>query len=254
MVGSGDVPPLEIPLLLLAGVLAGFVGSTAGLASLVSYPALLLAGLPPLAANVTNTVALLGVTAGTTAGSRPELSGQGARVRRLLPIAAAGGAVGCALLLALPPDAFEVVVPFLVAGASVLLLLQPRIKQLRPGRWSARNPLLLAALFLAGVYGGYFGAAAGVLVLALTEVLHAQSLARNNALKNVLTGAANAVAAAGFAVLGPVDWWAALLLGLGCVAGGRVGPVVVRRLDPRVLRVVVAVAGLGLAVRLFLTR
>jgi uncharacterized protein len=248
------VPPLEVPLLLLAGVLAGFVGSTAGLASLVSYPALLLSGLPPLAANVTNTVALLGVTAGTAAGSRPELAGQGPRVRRLVPIAAAGGAVGCVLLLALPSDAFEGVVPFLVAGASVAILLRPRIGRLRPGRRSARNPLVLAAIFLVGVYGGYFGAAAGVLALALTEVLHAQSLARNNALKNLLTGAANTVAAVGFAVFGPVDWWAALLLGAGCVAGGRLGPVVVRRVDPRGLRVVVAVAGLGLAVRLFLTR
>ncbi|WP_432561259.1 sulfite exporter TauE/SafE family protein [Kineococcus sp. SYSU DK003] len=243
----------EVPLLLLAGVLAGLVGSTAGLASLVSYPALLLTGLPPLAANVTNTVALLGVTVGTAVGSRPELTGQGARMRRLVPLAAAGGALGCVLLLALPPGAFEVVVPFLVAGASVTLLLQPRIKRLRPGR-SASNPLVLAAIFLVGIYGGYFGAAAGVLMLALCEVLHRQSLAHNNALKNMLTGAANTVAAVGFAVFGPVDWWAAVLLGAGCVAGGRIGPVIVRRLDPRVLRIVIAVAGFGLAVRLFLSR
>lgn len=244
----------EIPLLLLAGVLAGLVGSTAGLASLVSYPALLLTGLSPLAANVTNTVALLGVTAGTAAGSRPELAGQGDRLRRLVPVAAAGGAVGCVLLLALPSDTFAGVVPFLVAGASLVLLLQPRVAQLQPGRFSARPGPVLVAVFLVGVYGGYFGAAAGVLMLALTEVLHRQSLVRNNALKNMLTGAANTVAALGFAFFGPVDWWAALALGLGCVAGGRLGPPVVRRVDPRVLRVVVAVAGLGLAVRLFLTR
>lgn len=246
--------PVEIPLLLLAGVLAGFAGSTAGLASLVSYPALLLAGASPLAANVTNSVALLGVTAGTAAGSRPELTGQGARVRRLAPVAAAGGAVGCVLLLVLPADAFELVVPFLVAGASVTVLLQPRIARRHPGRLRPGHPFPLVAIFLVGIYGGYFGAAAGVLVLALCEVLHAQSLARNNALKNVLTGAANTVAALGFAVFGPVHWGAALLLGTGCLAGGRIGPVVVRRVDPRVLRVVVAVAGLGLAVRLFLTR
>lgn len=245
---------IEVPLLLLAGVAAGLVGSTAGLASLVSYPALLLAGLPPLAANVTNTVALLGVTAGTAAGSRPELTGQGARLRRLLPVAAAGGALGCVLLLALPSTTFEGIVPFLVAGAALLLLVQPRVQQLQPGRWSARNPLVLAAVFLVGVYGGYFGAAAGVLMLALTELLHAQSLARNNALKNMLTGAANTVAAVGFAVFGPVDGWAALALGVGCVVGGRLGPPVVRRVDPRYLRVVVAVAGLALAVRLFLAR
>ncbi|PRY12868.1 sulfite exporter TauE/SafE family protein [Kineococcus rhizosphaerae] len=248
------MPPTEIPLLLLAGVASGLVGSTAGLASLVSYPALLLTGLSPLAANVTNSVALLGVTAGTAAGSRPELAGQGARMRRLLPIAAAGGAVGAVLLLALPPGAFELAVPFLVAGASLTLLLQPRLKHLQPGRFSANNPLVLTAIFLVGIYGGYFGAAAGVLMLALSEVLHAQSLARNNALKNMLTGAANTVAAVGFAAFGPVHWWAALALGAGCVAGGRLGPAIVRRVDPRVLRVVIAVAGFALAVRLFVTR
>jgi uncharacterized protein len=248
------VSATEIPLLVVAGVLSGLVGSTAGLASLVSYPALLLTGLSPLAANVTNTLALFGVTLGTAVGSRPELTGQGERMRRLMPIAAAGGALGCVLLLALPPGAFELVVPFLVAGASATLLLQPRIKRLQAGRFSPRNPLVLAAIFVVGVYGGYFGAAAGVLMLALSELLHRQSLARNNALKNMLTGAANSVAALGFAVFGPVDWWAALALGLGCVVGGRIGPVIVRRLDPRVLRWVIAVAGFGLAVRLFLTR
>jgi len=246
--------PTEILLLLLAGVGAGLVGSTAGLASLVSYPALLLTGLSPLAANVTNSMALLGVTAGTALGSRPELVGQGERMKRLLPIAAVGGAVGCVLLLALPPGAFELVVPFLVAGASLILLLQPRIKRLQPGRFSPRNPLVLVAIFLVGIYGGYFGAAAGVLMLALSELLHKQSLARNNALKNMMTGAANSIAAVGFAVFGPVDWWAALALGVGCVAGGRIGPVIVRRLDPRVLRWIIAVAGFGLAIRLFLTR
>nr|WP_240895686.1 sulfite exporter TauE/SafE family protein [Kineococcus siccus] len=245
---------LEVLLLVLAGAAAGLVGSTAGLASLVSYPALLLAGLSPLAANVTNTVALMGVTAGTVAGSRPELVGQRRDALRLLPVAAVGGALGCVLLLTSDPEAFEGVVPFLVGGASLLMLLQPRLQRLRPGRTSVRNPLVLAAFLLVGVYGGYFGAAAGVLMLALCELTHAQTLVRNNALKNVLTGAANTVAAIGFAAFGPVDWWAALALGLGCVAGGRLGPAVVRRLDPRVLRTVIAGAGLVLAVRLFLTR
>ena len=248
------MPLAEIPLLLLAGVLTGLVGSTAGLASLVSYPALLLAGLPPLAANVTNTVALLGVTAGTAAGSRPELVGQGREVRRLAPVAAAGGGVGCVLLLALPAGAFELVVPFLVALASAVILLQPAVQRLRPGRLAPGDPRLLLGIFAVGIYGGYFGAAAGVLVLALVEVAHRQSLVRNNALKNMLTGAANTVAALGFAAFGPVHWWVALVLGAGCVAGGRLGPPVVRRVDPRALRVVIAVAGFGLAVRLFLTR
>ncbi|WP_432546096.1 sulfite exporter TauE/SafE family protein [Kineococcus sp. SYSU DK004] len=248
------MPATELLLLLLAGTGAGLVGSTAGLASLVSYPALLVAGLPPLAANVTNTVALFGTTVGAAAGSRPELRGQGRRLARLLPVAAAGGATGAALLLALPADTFEVVVPFLVAGASLVLLLQPRVQRLRPGRVSARNPLVLLALFAVGLYGGYFGAAAGVLMLALMEVLHEQSLARNNALKNLMTGAANTVAAVGFALFGPVQWAAALALGVGCYLGGRLGPVIVRRVDARVLRVLIALAGLALAVRLWTGR
>ncbi|MCI2236891.1 sulfite exporter TauE/SafE family protein [Paenibacillus sp. TRM 82003] len=238
-------------LLLAAGTGAGLVGSTAGLASLVSYPALLLTGLSPITANVTNTVALFGTTVGATVGARPELRGQGRRAAGLLPVMAAGGATGCLLLLGLPAGSFERVVPFLVALASVLLLLQPRVQRLRPGRLSSRNPLALLALFAVGVYGGYFGAAAGVVVLALTEVLYAQSLARNNALKNVLVGGANVVAAVGFALFADVAWGAALALGIGCVLGGRIGPVVVRHLDPRVLRVAIAVAGLALAVRLW---
>ncbi|WP_337062638.1 sulfite exporter TauE/SafE family protein [Kineococcus sp. G2] len=242
----------QVLLLLAAGTGAGLVGSTAGLASLVSYPALLLTGLSPIAANVTNTVALFGTTVGATVGARPELRGQGRRVAGLLPVMAAGGATGCLLLLGLPAGSFERVVPFLVALASALLLLQPRVQRLRPGRLSSRNPLALLALFAVGVYGGYFGAAAGVVLLALTEVLYAQTLARNNALKNVLVGGANVVAAAGFALFADVAWGAALALGVGCVLGGRIGPVVVRHLDPRVLRVAIAVAGFALAVRLWL--
>ncbi|WP_432492341.1 TSUP family transporter [Kineococcus gypseus] len=243
--------PADALLLLAAGAGAGLVGSTAGLASLVSYPALLLTGLPPVVANVTNTVGLFGSTVGSTLGARPELRGQGRRLARLVPVAAAGGAAGSALLLALPADSFERVVPFLVALASVLLLLQPRVQRLRPGRTSARNPLVLLALFGVGVYGGYFGAAAGVALLALTELLYDQPLARNNALKNVLLGAANAVAAVGFAFFADVAWGSALALGAGCLLGGRLGPAVVRRLDPRVLRVAIALAGLALAVRLW---
>ncbi|WP_432572150.1 sulfite exporter TauE/SafE family protein [Kineococcus sp. SYSU DK005] len=243
--------PAEPLLLFAAGAGAGLVGSTAGLASLVSYPALLLTGLPPVVANVTNTVGLFGSTVGSTLGARPELRGQGRRLVRLLPAAVLGGAAGCALLLALPAGSFERVVPFLVALASLLLLLQPRVQRLRPGRFSERHPLVLLALFAVGVYGGYFGAAAGVMILALTEVLFDQPLARNNAVKNVLLGGANTVAAVGFALFADVAWGAALALGLGCLLGGRIGPVVVRHLDARVLRVVVALAGLGLAVRLW---
>ncbi len=230
------------------------LSSTAGLASLISYPALLAVGLPPVTANVTNTVALVASGAGSALGSRPELRGQADEVRRLAGTAVAGGTTGAVLLLLTPADDFERVVPFLVGLASLLLLAQPWVRRLRRervgtgGRWTVP-----AATYLISVYGGYFGAAAGVMLLAVLLVLTEETLVRANALKNVLLGMANGVAALGFAVLADVRWAAALPLALGFLAGGAIGPAVARRVPATPLRVVVAVAGLGLAVRLWMT-
>ena len=207
--------------------------------------------MPATAANVTNTVALAFSTVGQVLGSRPELAGQVPVLRRFVPLTLLGGAAGAGLLLLTPPGAFERIVPFLVGGAAVVLLLQPRIRAAaaRRGEHHA-GPVVLAGIFAVAVYGGYFGAAAGVLVLALVLVGLPVSLARGNAVKAVLLGLANAVAAVGFALLGPVQWWAVWPLALGVFVGGLLGPAVVRRLPAGPLRVGIALAGLGLAVSL----
>lgn len=236
----------QLLLLLVAGVGAGLSGAVAGLASLFSYPALLAVGLPATTANVTNTVSLLFQGAGAAAGSRPELAGAGPQVRRWALPALLGGACGAGLLLLTPPGGFERIVPFLVAAAALLLLVPPRPAATRPP-----GPRTAAGVFAVAVYGGYFGAAAGVLMLALLASLPGATLLRANALKNVLTGVANAVAAVGFALFGDVAWAAVPALALGLLAGGRLGPVLARRLPVRVLRTGIAVAGLALAVALF---
>jgi uncharacterized protein len=244
----------EFALLVLAGVAAGLVGSIAGLASLFSYPALLAAGLPPLTANVTNTVALVLNGVGSVSASRPELTGQRARVRTLGVAALLGGVVGAALLLLTPSAAFEKLVPFLIAGASGAILVQrsPRAPtaaetadRSRRDHWG-----LMPGTFLVSVYGGYFGAAAGVLMLAMFLLVLGEGVPRANALKNVLLAIANGVAALGYAFLAGVAWLAALPLAIGFFLGGRLGPRVVRRVPQTLLRRLIAVAGLGLAVHL----
>jgi len=239
---------VTVLLLAVAGFAAGLSGSVAGLASLFSYPALLAVGLPATTANVTNTVALAFSTVGQVAGSRPELAGQWAVLRRLVPITVLGGALGAALVLVTPPETFERIVPFLVAGAAVVLLFQPRIRAVAERRGTAgTGPAVLGGMFLVAVYGGYFGAAAGVLMLALVLIGLPVPLPRGNAFKAVLLGVANAVAAIGFVMAGAVAWWAVPPLAVGVALGGWCGPAVVRRLPAGPLRVGIALAGLGLA-------
>lgn len=238
-------------LLVGAGVAAGLAGSIAGLASLFSYPALLAVGLPATTANVTNTVALAFSSVGSVSGSRPELVGQGATIRRLALVVLLGGAAGAGLLLLTPDGTFEVIVPVLVGGASIVLLLQPRIRRAAAESGPHRtSPAVVAGLLAVAVYGGYFGAAAGVLMLALLLIGLPVSLLQGNALKNVLLGLANAIAALGFAVFGDVQWWAVLPLAIGLLAGAWTGPAVARRLPTALLRTGIALAGLGLAVAL----
>jgi uncharacterized membrane protein YfcA len=240
----------DVVLLVIAGVVAGVAGSVAGLASLVSYPALLAVGLPALTANVTNTVALIMYTLSAASFSRTELAGQAGRVRRLALITAVGGAAGAALLLSTPAPVFEQLVPLLIGGASLVLLLQPAITRLTGGVVDERSPAVAAGVFAVGVYGGYFGAAAGVVLLALLTVSVAEPLARLVAARNVSLGLANAVAAVGFALFGPVRWAAAAPLAAGFLVGGSLGPGLVRRLPGARLRVTIALLGLGLAVKL----
>jgi uncharacterized protein len=234
-------------------VAAGLIGSMAGLASLFSYPALLATGIPPVTANVTNTVALVLNGVGAVSASRPELAGQRRRLLRLGAASVLGGATGAALLLLTPATAFEKVVPFLIAGAAIAILVQrPPREQAAEG---ARHPHgdhwgLLAGTYLIGIYGGYFGAAAGVLMLAMFLLVTGEGVPKANALRNVVLGLANLVAALAYAFLADVAWLAALPLALGLFAGGRLGPGVVRRVPQLLLRRVIAVLGLGLAVHL----
>ncbi|ODT99438.1 MAG: transporter [Pseudonocardia sp. SCN 72-86] len=245
----------DVVLLLVAGVGAGLSGSMAGLSSLFSYPALLAVGLPPTTANMTNTVTLMASTIGSVAASRPELAGQGHRVRAMGPIVVVGGALGAGLLFLTPPGGFEKVVPFLVAGASVLLMLQPRISAAvvpeagaEPSRRS--RLVVLVAIGLVGVYGGYFGAAAGVLILALLLIGLPVSLLQANGLKNALLGLSNATAAIAFAFLGDVRWAAVAPMAVGVLVGSWVGPSIARRIPATLLRSAIGLAGLGLAVKL----
>jgi uncharacterized membrane protein YfcA len=236
-------------LLVAGGVGSGLTGSMAGLASLVSYPVLLAVGIPPVAANVTNTVALLSSAAGSAAGSRRELRGQGGRLLRHGAIAVAGGTAGAVLLMSTPSSAFERIVPALIVlGALTLLLREPlRIWYARPGL----RPPLGVAVFLISVYGGYFGAAAGVLLLAALSLAAVEPLAVTNAVKSVVLGAANLAAAVLYALIAPVHWTAAALLAAGCLMGSWIGPALVRRTPERPLRFAIAIAALSLAVYLW---
>jgi uncharacterized membrane protein YfcA len=236
--------------LLAAGVGGGVAGTMASVASVVSYPALLALGLPPLAANVTNTMSLVFCVPGVVLGARPELDGQRPRVLRFGAVMAAGGALGAAVLLLAPPGAFALAVPVLICSAAVLVLLQPRLRALSPRPGAEHSRRRLAALLGVAVYLGYFGAAGGVLVLAALAATVSESLIRVNAIKNVVAGAANLVAAAVFALYAPVDWAFVPPLAAGFLIGGYAGQRLVRHLPVAVLRVVVALAGLALAVKL----
>ncbi|EFC85178.1 protein of unknown function DUF81 [Parafrankia sp. EUN1f] len=223
------------------------------MASLVSYPALLAVGLEPRTANMTNTAALLFVALGAALGSRTELAGQGGRVARFGAATLTGGALGAVLLMTTPARAFELVVPWLIVGAAVLLVLSPRLRP-AAGDTAAgpRGPGLLAAVFGVSIYTGYFGAGAGVALLAIMAVMIPEPLARVNAVKNVASGFSNAVAAVLFAVVGSVAWTAAAPLAAGLLAGGAIGPRIVRALPAELLRWIIAAAAVGLAVSLAL--
>jgi uncharacterized membrane protein YfcA len=251
------VTAVEFALLVGAGICAGLVGSIAGLASLISYPALLATGVPPLTANMTNTVAMVFQGVGSVSASRPELRGQGRRVLRLTVASALGGAAGAALLMLTPTSVFERVVPLLIGGASAALFVQrpPRElavegARLHPGRAHDDPRWLPFGTFAISIYGGYFGAAAGVMMLAMLLLSVGEGLPRSNALRNVTLGLANGVAAIAFIVLAPIAWSAVLPLAIGLFTGSRCGPWVVRRAPQTALRRVIALAGIGLAIYL----
>lgn len=256
------VTPVSRELFLAAaGLLAGLVGTAGGITSLVSYPALLWAGVAPLQANVANIVALVACWPGSAIASQPELRGRGPWLRRWCVLAALGGAAGSVLLLVTPVGVFGRVVPFLVAAGALALLCQPRITARRAARRGASQGavaaradrlLLPLGLIALSVYNGYFGAGAGVLALALLLVTTEPRLASANALKNMVVGAATITSAVIFALVAHVDWPAVAALAAGLFAGSLTGPWVARRLPPGLLRWLVALTGLALAVHLWL--
>jgi len=235
-----------------AGLAAGTASAMAGGASIITFPVLLAMGVPPLTANVTNTVGLTPIVFGTALGALPELRGQRARLTALAAPALTGAFAGAILLLTTPEAVFEAIVPALIAISCLLMLLQPwlvrhTLRGDRGRRWVAQ-----ASTLVVGLYTGYFGAASGVLFLALVGLVSVASLHELNAAKNVLVGAANVVATVIFAFVAPVRWPMALALAAGSVLGGGIGARLVRRVPAPHLRAGIAVVGLVVAVRLAL--
>jgi uncharacterized membrane protein YfcA len=231
----------------LAGLVAGALNTVVGSGTLVTFPALLAVGYPPVLANVSNTVGLVPGSLSGAIGYRAELAGQARRLVRLGCASVLGGITGAVLLLTLPEKAFQAIVPALIGLACVLVLLQPRISErLRAREGAARThagPLLYVGIYAAGVYGGYFGAAQGVLIIAVMGVMLDEHLQRINAAKNVLAMLVNLVAAVVFIAVTDVAWAAAGLIAIGSTVGGQVGAAFGRRIPDPVLRVLIVVVG-----------
>lgn len=239
--------------LIVAGVLGGIFSTVASVASVVSYPVLLALGLPPLTANVTNTMSLVLTGAGSLLGSRPELAGQRHRVLRFALYSGLGGATGAAILLLAPARTFETVVPVLIGASSLLLLAQPRVRGLRAKPGTTASLPRRAGIAAVASYIGYFGAAGGVLMLAVLAAMIDESIIRLNALKNALSGVANGAAAIEFAIFAPVRWAFIPPLAAGFLLGGVVGPKLVRKIPLGSFRIMVSMCGLALAVKLGLS-
>lgn len=235
-----------------AGMAAGTINTIVGSGSLITFPTLLALGYPPVTANISNNIGLVPGGLSGSWGYRRELVGQSAALKRLLPCSIAGGIIGAVLLLVLPASAFDAIVPALVGIAVVLVALQRKImafvaKRRADAQVVGQTYGLLAAVaaFFCGVYGGYFGAAQGVLLIGLLGVLVDDALQKQNALKNVLTTSVNFIAAVTFVVtaFNRITWKVAVLIGLGSMIGGVLGARIGRRLPSIALRTVIIVVG-----------
>jgi uncharacterized membrane protein YfcA len=253
-----------------AGLAAGTINTVVGSGTLITFPTLLAFGYPPVLANVSNNVGLVPGVASGVHGYRVELAGQRPRVLRLGSASLLGGLVGAILLLVLPAGAFKEIVPALIGIALVMILLQPRLSKFVAARQRARGgqppeaaddglgaravpvggPVLWVLVFLSGVYGGYFGAAQGVLLIGLMGVAFTDTMQRINAVKNVLAGLVNGIAALVFVVATHVDWGAAGLIACGAILGGQLGARIGRRLPPWGLRLVIICVGVVALVKL----
>ena len=253
--------PLEAILVGLAGVAAGTINTVVGSGTLITFPTLIAFGVPPVTANVSNTIGLVPGSVSGVVGYRRELAGQRPRVLRIGVASLLGGVLGAVLLLVLPAEAFSAIVPALVGLGILLVVFQPRItawveaRHDRPGA-PPRNPVLGAwwvwpGVLVAGVYGGYFGAAQGVLLMGIMGVGISETMQRLNALKNVLALIVNGVAGLLFTIVADVDWQIVVLIGVGSVIGGQLGATVGRRLPGPVLRWTIVVVGV-IALTVFL--
>lgn len=249
---------LEALAVLAAGLFAGTINTVVGSGSLVTFPVLLAIGLPPVTANVSNNIGILPGSLSGAWGYRDQLRGAVPVLRRVLPACLLGGAVGALLLLVLPGGIFTTVVVVLIALALLLVLVQPRItaRLRRRGPLAALTPrrtvVLVGGMALASLYGGYFGAAQGVIYLAILSTLAVEDLQQANGVKNVAAACVNGVAAVLFVVLAEPDWAVVGLLAAGSVVGGLLGARVGRRLPPAVLRGVIVVVGVTAIANLLL--
>ena len=245
---------VEVLALLAAGLFAGTINTVVGSGTLITFPTLLLFGYPAVVANVTNTVGLVPGGLAGIHGYRAELRGHGKTLRRLAPMSFLGAVIGALLLLVLPAAAFAAIVPVLIGLALLLVLFGPWLQMKAAAKHadagdSRRHPrrllLLQAGMLLAGMYGGYFGAAQGVLMMGLMSVLTTEPLQSLNGIKNVLGTIVNAVAAVTFMVVAwdRIEWPVAAILAVGGMAGGYLGARVGRRLSPRVLRAMIVLIG-----------
>jgi uncharacterized membrane protein YfcA len=250
----------EIVAVLLAGIAAGTINTVVGSGTLITFPTLLAFGVPPVTANVSNTVGLAPGSLSGAIGYRAELVGQKARLVRLGSASLIGGVAGALLLLWLPSGAFDAIVPVLIVLGCVLVLVGPRIQRRVAARADARGGLpqhgalwVWPSVLGAGVYGGYFGAAQGVLLMAILGIGVEDTMQRHNATKNVLALLVNGIAAVVFVFVADIDWRIAGLIALGSVIGGQLGATVGRRLPSAVLRAVIVAVGV-VAVVAFLWR
>lgn len=246
--------PLHALAVFSAGIAAGTINTVVGSGTLITFPLLLAFGYPPVTANVTNAVGLVPGSAAGAVGYRRELRGQRGRAVPLLIASAAGAAIGAALLLTLPASAFQDIVPVFIGLALAMILLQPRLTRALQGRRRAAGqtagPAATGGTLLTGVYGGYFGAAQGILLLSLLGLTIEDELQRVNALKVVLAGLNNLVSGVIFVFAAHIAWAAAGLIAAGSILGGTAGAHWGRRLPAAALRALIVLVGVIAIVRL----
>lgn len=231
----------------LAGVAAGTINTVVGSGTLITFPTLLAFGFPPVTANVSNDLGLVPGSISGAIGYRHELRGQCDRAVRFGAVSVLGGITGAILLLKLPAQAFQAIVPILIALAIVLVIVGPRLSRFmatrRSGQPARAGWLAYLAVYFSGIYGGYFGAAQGVLLIGILGLALDDRLQRINALKNVLAGVVNFVSAVIYIVAAPIAWGPAVLIAVGSIIGGQIGARIGRRLHPNLLRAVIVIVG-----------